>query len=118
VVTSKGRRAWEVTAAQIDLGDFAVVVTEDDVREPKPHPEGLLTAAAELGTAPASIVYVGDSAGDLEAGRAAGMTVGAALWPKTGVGERDRFLARIRPLAPDWTFDRPADVSRAFARWC
>jgi hypothetical protein len=46
------------------------------------------------------------------------MLVGAALWPKTGPGERESFLDRIGPLAPDWTFERPADVSRAFARWC
>jgi HAD superfamily hydrolase (TIGR01509 family) len=118
VVTSKGRHAWEVTAGHLDLGEFAVVVTEDEVKEPKPHPEGLLAAAAALGLAPADVAYVGDSTGDLKAGRAAGMAVGAALWPKTGPGERDLFLERIQPLAPEWTFDRPADVSRAFARWC
>jgi HAD superfamily hydrolase (TIGR01509 family) len=118
VVTSKGRRAWEVTASEIDLGDFAVVVTEDDVSEPKPHPEGLLAAADALGLPPAQVAYIGDSSGDLKAGRAAGMAVGAALWPKTAPGERDLFLERIRPLAPEWSFERPADVSRAFARWC
>ena len=118
VVTSKGRRAWEVTTAGMELGDFAVVITEDDVAEPKPHPEGLLAAAAALDLAPERVVYIGDSSGDLQAGRAAGMLVGAALWPKTAPGERESFLERIRPLAPDWTFDRPADVSRAFARWC
>jgi phosphoglycolate phosphatase/pyrophosphatase PpaX len=118
VVTSKGRRAWEVTTVRIDLGDFAVVVTEDDVREPKPHPEGLLAAAAALGLPPAEVAYVGDSTGDLQAGRAAGMPVGAALWPKTAPGERELFLERIRPLSPEWAFDRPADVARAFARWC
>ena len=118
VVTSKGRRAWEVTASRIDLGDFAVVVTEDDVAEPKPHPEGLLAAAAALGEPPERLVYIGDSSGDLKAGRAAGMAVGAVLWPKTAPGEREAFLERIRPLAPEWVFDRPADLSRAFARWC
>jgi phosphoglycolate phosphatase/pyrophosphatase PpaX len=118
VVTSKGRRAWEVTASAIDLGDFAVVITEDDVAEPKPHPEGLVAAAAALALPPEKVVYVGDSSGDLRAGRAAGMMVGAALWPKTAPGERESFLERIRPLAPEWTFERPADLSRAFARWC
>ena len=118
VVTSKGRRAWEVTVSGIELGDFAVVVTEDDVAEPKPHPEGLLLAAAALDVSTERVVYVGDSVGDLEAGRAAGMPVGAALWPKTAPGERERFLERIRPLAPEWIFERPADLSRAFARWC
>lgn len=118
VVTSKGREAWEVTTRHLDLGDFAVVITEDDVAEPKPHPAGLLAAAAVLRVDPAEAVYIGDSTGDLRAGRAAGMPFGAALWPKTAPGERDDFLDRIRPLSPDRVFDRPADVVRAFARWC
>lgn len=118
IVTSKGRRAWEATAGQIDLGEFAVVMTEDDVRHPKPAPEGLLAAAAALGVPANQIAYVGDSAGDMQAGRAAGMPIGAALWPKTAPGERDQFLETIRSLSPEWTFDRPADVSRTFAQWC
>jgi len=48
VVTGKGRRAWEVTERALGLGAFEVVVTDDDVAEPKPHPGGLL-AAAEAG---------------------------------------------------------------------
>ena len=115
VVTSKGRRAWEVTTSHLDLGEFAVVLTEDDVAAPKPHPEGLLAAAAALDLPPERVVYIGDSLGDLKAARAAGMTFGATLWPKTAPGEREQFLARLGPLAPEWTFDRPADVSRAFA---
>jgi len=118
VVTGKGRHAWEVTDRSLRLGDFQVVVTEDDVGEPKPDPGGLLAAADALGIPPAEAVYVGDSVGDLRAGRAAGMRVGAALWPKTAPGERESFLERIRDLRPDWILERPADVSRAFAPWC
>ena len=118
IVTGKGRAAWEVTAAQLDLGDFAVVVTEDDVAEPKPHPGGLLAAAEALGVAPGAAVYIGDSRGDLRAGRAAGVPVGAALWPKTAPGEREAFLASVSPLSPEWVFERPAEVVRAFAAWC
>jgi pyrophosphatase PpaX len=118
VVTSKGRAAWEVTLRHLALGEFPVVITEDDVREPKPHPEGLLRAARELGVGPSGAVYIGDSRGDLEAGRAAGMRVGAALWPKTAPGEREAFLEAIGPLQPEWLFDRPADVTREFAGWC
>lgn len=118
VVTGKGRRAWEVTQRTLDLGDFAVVVTDGEMDEPKPHPGGLLTALDALGTAAESAVYIGDSVSDLRAGRAAGMRVGAALWPKTAPGERDLFLEQIRELLPDWSLERPADVSRAFAPWC
>ncbi len=118
IVTGKGRRAWETTAAAVDLGEFEVVVTDDDVEAPKPHPGGLLSAAEQIGLAPASIVYVGDSPGDLEAGRAAGMMVGAALWPKTDPEDRKWFEERIRGRRPEWTFERPAEITQVFARWC
>lgn len=118
VVTGKGRRAWEVTSRALPLGEFAAVVTDEDAAEPKPHPGGLLAAAAALGVAPADAVYVGDSLADLEAGRRAGMRVGAALWPKTAPGEREAFLDLVRRLTPDWTLERPADLSRALAPWC
>ena len=61
---------------------------------------------------------MGDSASDIEAGRAAGMLTAAALWAKTTPGEADAFLRQVAPHAPDWAFHRPADLTRAFAAWC
>ncbi|HET6229009.1 MAG TPA: HAD-IA family hydrolase [Longimicrobiaceae bacterium] len=118
IVTGKSRAAWEVTEAALGLGPFAAVVTDDDVAAPKPDPQGILLALGEMGVDPSRAVYVGDGLGDLRAGRDAGTRVAAALWPKTGEGEADAFAEEIRPLAPDWTFARPADVTRAFAPWC
>lgn len=118
IVTGKGRDGWSVTEAAIDLGAFEVIVTDDDMRAPKPDPGGLLAAAEALGIAPEQAVYIGDTRSDMHAGRNAGMHIGAALWPKTAPGERDGFMRAIEPLAPDWTFERPADVTRAFAAWC
>ena len=118
IVTGKGRRLWQVTEAVFAPQLFGVVVTEDDVRAAKPDPEGLIAAAEALRIAPARIVYVGDSVADLAAGRAAGMSVGAALWAKTDPMDRDGFLAAIAEHAPDWIFERPAEVTRALAPWC
>ena len=118
IVTGKGRSAWETTERNLELGRFEVVVTDDDVRRPKPDPEGVLAALAALGVPPAEALYVGDSAGDLRAGRSAGTRVAASLWPKTAPGERDAFLEEVLPLAPDWSFERPADLTREFVRWC
>lgn len=118
VVTGKGRFAWDTTTAQIDLGAFEVVVTDDDVEAPKPHPGGLLAAAAGLGVEPGRAVYIGDSAGDLKAGRLAGMRVGAAVWPKTDPADRAHFMTEAADHAPDWIFERPAHVVREFAAWC
>lgn len=118
IVTGKGRRIWDLTEPALPPGLFDVVITEDDVAIPKPDPEGLSIAAAALRLPPERIVYIGDSRSDLAAGRGAGMSVGAALWPKTDPGDRERFLAEIEDLAPDWLFERPASVTGEFAKWC
>ncbi|HEX2076728.1 MAG TPA: HAD family hydrolase [Longimicrobium sp.] len=118
IVTGKGREAWEVTQASADLGTFDVVVTDDDVHAAKPDPGGLLAAADALGIRPEQAVYVGDSTVDMQASRAAGMRIGAALWPKTAPGEAEDFVRKIEPMQPDWIFGRPSDVTRAFALWC
>ena len=109
--------AWE----QPDVVDAlcgALLDPDDDVRAAKPDPAGLLAAADALGIAPARAVYIGDTVSDMRAGRNAGMRIGAALWAKTAPGEQDAFLRSTQSTAPDWTFERPADVTRAFAPWC
>lgn len=118
VVTGKGRGAWEVTERALSLGPFAVVVTETETARPKPDPGGILSALGALGARAEEALYVGDSRSDLEAGRAAGVRIGAALWAKTAPGERDRFVEEVRPLEPDWLFERPAEVTRRLAAWC
>jgi HAD superfamily hydrolase (TIGR01509 family) len=118
IVTGKGRRAWEVTEAALALGPWHTVVTEDEAEHPKPHPAGLLAAARAMDLPPGDVVYVGDSSVDMEAGRAAGMRTAAALWAKTEPGEAERFLRQVERHTPDWSFARPADLTRAFAAWC
>jgi phosphoglycolate phosphatase/pyrophosphatase PpaX len=118
IVTGKGRAAWEWTTTCSGVGSFDVVVTDDDVHAPKPDPSGLLAAAAALGVEPADAIYIGDSTSDLEAGRNAGMRIGAALWPKTAPGEKDTFLHAIEGMRPDWIFEHPSDITRAFALGC
>jgi HAD superfamily hydrolase (TIGR01509 family) len=58
-------------AAIIDR--FAVVVTRDDVVNPKPHPEPYLTAARHLGVRPAACLAIEDSHLGVRAAHAAGM---------------------------------------------
>ena len=103
----------QVTAGQLDLDGWEVVITEDDA-----GPDGLADALTRMDVPAAGAAYVGDPPGGLEAGRAAGMRVGAALWPTPDPADRAEFLRRVRPLAPEWTFERPADLSRTFATWC
>jgi len=118
VVTGKGRRAWETTSRALALDLFEVVVTDDEVTHPKPHPGGLLTAIETLRVDPDEVVYIGDSHSDLETGRRAGARVAAVLWPKTAPGERIAFLEAVAPLEPDWAFESPADLTRTFTGSC
>lgn len=51
----------------------ACIISGDSTAHPKPHPEPLLTAAAQVRMTPAACLYVGDAERDVEAAIAAGM---------------------------------------------
>ena len=59
-------------------------ISGDTTAHPKPHPLPLLTAAQELGVAPAAVLYVGDDLRDIQAAQAAGMPSAAAGWGYIG----------------------------------
>mgnify|MGYP005840922881 CR=1 FL=1 len=81
IVTNKPARFTEPLLAALGLaGRVGPVLCPDHVAVTKPHPEGLLKAAAAVGAAPADCVYVGDHERDIAAGRNAGMTTVAALF--------------------------------------
>jgi phosphoglycolate phosphatase len=52
---------------------FQVIITGGDVCQPKPDPEGLLSALRLLGIAPCQAVFVGDAAADAFMAQAAGV---------------------------------------------
>jgi HAD superfamily hydrolase (TIGR01509 family) len=52
---------------------FQVVITGDDVRNPKPAPDGLEIALQALGIAREAAVYIGDTQLDLETAQSAGV---------------------------------------------
>ena len=58
IVTGKSRAAWEITAAETDLGPFDVVVTDEDVAEAKPDPAGLVLALDRLSVAAGQAVVL------------------------------------------------------------
>ena len=62
----------------------------DDVSRPKPDPEGLERACAQLGCAPAQAITIGDHARDIEAGRRAGMYTIAAAYGYLEAGDTAR----------------------------
>ncbi len=76
VVTNKPARFTEPLLELLGLSQRAAsIISGDTCAHPKPHPEPLLRAAREIGIAPQSCLYVGDAERDIEAARAAGMSV-------------------------------------------
>jgi beta-phosphoglucomutase family hydrolase len=76
VATSATRRDLAHVLDELGLRDrFDIVVTADDVRWGKPHPEVYLKAAAGLGVDPSACVVFEDAVVGVQAARAAGMRV-------------------------------------------
>ncbi len=68
-----------------DLRDYVdVVVTRDDTRYVKPHPEHVHMALKRLGVAPALTILAGDHPTDIEAGKASGTITAGVLTGRTG----------------------------------
>ena len=65
----------EAVVSNLPPGSFDVLVTGDEVRHGKPHPEPYLTAAAKLGVEPRSCVALEDSRTGLASAEAAGVPV-------------------------------------------
>jgi N-acetyl-D-muramate 6-phosphate phosphatase len=76
VVTNKYERLARPLLEGLDLARrAAVIVGGDTCPRPKPFPDPLLHAVAQVGVIPRDSLYVGDDARDVQAARAAGMPV-------------------------------------------
>lgn len=94
--TSYGRiaEACLVNTGLYDLIDH--LVTQEEVRHPKPSPEilfRLLELFAHGGDAPLEAAYIGDTPVDVEAGKAAGVTTIGVTYGLSNVSE----MRRARP---------------------
>ena len=88
IVTNK---PWKYSSAVLEqlnlIGRAATVICPDHVAHPKPNPEAMLLAAAQISVAPKDCLYVGDHLRDIDAGIAAGMRTIAAGWGYIEHGE-------------------------------
>lgn len=81
IITSKTRKLTIMGLSLFDLGEFMdVIITADDTTKHKPDPEPVEVGLQALGLATNEALYVGDSAHDVAAGKAAGLVTVAALW--------------------------------------
>jgi sugar-phosphatase len=74
-----------------------VRVTAESVGASKPHPEGFLKGAAELGVPAQECVVFEDSGAGIAAGRAAGMRV-VGVGPRAGVHRPDVWVRDLRQV--------------------
>ena len=102
IVTSKSRpfaeRGLRIACIEVDA-----LVVPKDVARPKPAADPVLHALELVGARAARAIMVGDAPSDLQAGRAAGVATGAALW---GPFSREE----LAPFAPDHWLASPADL--------
>ena len=107
IVSLKPRRAGDL---ELDIIGLRRLVREavwgDDVARPKPEPDGVLRAIANLQADARSTLVIGDSPADIMMGRAAGTRTAAAMW---GGSSRDRLLE----ASPDLAFESPVDMLAA-----
>jgi HAD superfamily hydrolase (TIGR01549 family) len=109
VVTGRHRQDLEILLKPHDLLPyFTVIVTDNELSEPKPSPEGLLKALAQFGLPGPQAFYIGDSLSDMQAAHAAGIKSVAALWDSKV--ERQK-LVDIKPYG---LAEQPDDVWTLF----
>ncbi len=81
LVTNKGAQTLSMALDHLGWPQrFAVRITGDQMRRPKPDPDGIVQALAALRVLPERAIYVGDSAVDVMAGRRAGTLTAQAMW--------------------------------------
>ncbi len=81
ITTSRGRASLEPMLEAFGIAErFAVVLTDEDVEHPKPHPEMARRAIRTVGANPARALLIGDTTYDLEMGRGAGAATCGVTW--------------------------------------
>lgn len=85
IVTTKQRSTVQMGLALCKLTAYMdAVVTIQDVKNPKPHPEPVLKAMSELGAIAETTLMVGDSRHDIESAQRAGIAAAGVAWSLKG----------------------------------
>lgn len=72
VVSNQKKAIIKDHMQSFDAGMFSAVIAAEDVRAPKPDPDGILKACAAAGVPPEEAAVIGDSVMDIWAAKAAG----------------------------------------------
>jgi pyrophosphatase PpaX len=81
IVTSKLRRNALLTLDVIGMGNtFDWIITLDEVKSPKPDPDGILQCLHHFHLKPEEVLFVGDTIYDYQAGKNAGVDTALVSW--------------------------------------
>ena len=93
--------------AALRAAGYPVALADPDARPPAEL--GPFDAAPPPGVPPGDTAVIAGTPAELDGARAAGAATAAALWADADCDAG---------AEPTWRFARPAEVTRAFARWC
>lgn len=81
IVTGKAYRSLFISLQLLNMDHlFDVIITGDDVIQPKPHPEGIHKALEQLQVKSSEAIFLGDSDADILAGKQAGVQTIGVHW--------------------------------------
>jgi pyrophosphatase PpaX len=104
IVTTKARNVVEMGLNFSRLKQFFdTVITIEDVKSPKPHPEPIQLALNKLNSTPEETIMVGDNYHDIVGGQNAGTKTAGVAWSLKG----KEFLASYKP---DYMFEKMSDI--------
>ncbi len=108
VVTTSSRKQVMTNLVRFGIDHyFDTVVSADDVKNYKPHPEPVLLALSRLDAKPEETLFVGDHAVDILAGKAAGVST-ALFMPE--VHSRYYDFEELRQTEPDHIFTHHSEI--------
>ena len=92
IISTKYRyRIMELLGKKLPEGFLDIIVGGEDVKTPKPSPEGLMFAISHLGLEAADVLYCGDSTVDAETARNAGVDFAGVLHGMTTREELEAY---------------------------
>ncbi|WP_158734696.1 HAD family hydrolase [Alteribacillus sp. YIM 98480] len=104
VVTGKSSRSFETSLEILKMTSlFDVMITGDDTEYDKPNPEGIFKALSKMDMKSDQSMYIGDSDGDIHAGRRANVTTAGAKW-------LPEYQSSEYTTEPDAVFTHPSDL--------
>ena len=105
VVSNKLQPGVDAIMQRVLPGMVDIMYGESELVPRKPDPHGIQLAMKFLKTAPADTIYVGDSPGDIKAGRNAGTATAAVLW---GYHKKEDFAAE--DAEPGYYVTEPSEL--------